>query len=208
MSIIITAPHSACLKPALYRDCDLRAAQSAGLLHDALSVVCDDVTLLLSDTHRDKMDLNRAESRDTDWWRRLQKVIEEKAANGPVFVCDMHSFPSADTTSELRHLKAYFLLLEHDIYSFRTGATKYAVSWPDVSSGLRVAQDVLGAESARVVRGSDVNAILMETFRHHNVDGILLEVNEDVSILPDNELEDFMSKFADLLATAYCREIQ
>ncbi len=204
MPVIITAPHSACRKTALRRDCDRRAAQAARLLYDALTRVCDDVTLFLSDTHRDTLDLNRAESRDTEWWRRLREVIVEKASNGPVFVCDMHSFPSADTTSELRHLKAYFLILERDFHSFRTGGTKYAVSWSDWSFGLRVAQDVLGAENVRVVRGSDVNAILMETVGHRNVDGILLEVNEDVTILSDKELGEFMYRLADLLAATYC----
>lgn len=89
--IIISAPHSLCVKP--YRDCDTRAKESAEAIYRALEPLFS-VSLHLSDLYRLEIDGNRRESRGTSYRDRLAADIRSSLAKygkDAVMVLDVHS---------------------------------------------------------------------------------------------------------------------
>lgn len=89
--IIISAPHSVCLKP--YRDCDTRAKESAEAIARALKGRFD-VSMHLSDLYRLQIDGNRRESQRTGFRNRLRADIVNSISRygrDGVMVLDVHS---------------------------------------------------------------------------------------------------------------------
>jgi len=78
---IITAPHSLCIRSSertSERTCDERSEQAAKMIQKGfqdLGVPESNIYLLLSDTIRKEMDLNRIESFTSEWRQKLRNLV-------------------------------------------------------------------------------------------------------------------------------------
>jgi hypothetical protein len=89
--VIVIAPHSKCVNLSK-RDCDTRAKEVAEKIHNLFG----DAEIILSDEKREDFDLNRVQSRDRPWRRKLEDKVLEYYRDpnvNHIWVMEMHSFP-------------------------------------------------------------------------------------------------------------------
>ncbi len=89
--IVVTVPHAVDPQGAKCQSrniCDSMATTFAAIVVDGLKLRNIPHAFLIGDINRSILDLNRSESRNTEFRRRLRKEINEH-----VFVLDVHSYP-------------------------------------------------------------------------------------------------------------------
>lgn len=189
-SIIVTVPHGGCsLKETseYIRDCDLRAYEAGKLMVNALKTQIEknrvrglgaiDVIFFPNlSVYRQDADLNRFSADWTDWTNELHKVTRSE---NPAWIIDMHSFPSNYTWNRGEQAKLVFLDLFH--YSLGERAQLEFIT--------KLSPQKLWIEA------SDDNAIMVRA-REKGIKSILIEVNENPSVYPTNELITDISRIA------------
>lgn len=182
--IIISAPHSLCLKP--YRDCDTRAKESAEAIAAALSPIYS-VSLHLSNLYRMQTDGNRKESRGTGWRDALTADIRESIAlygRDAVMVLDVHSCwaGSKEYTDDNG---------EEPVLSF--------ISFDQKTSTLRDMVATALGKSVTCFESGRRNDITLEC-RNLGVPCILIEHDEDHTRLTDEDFDRYIQVLVSYLA--------
>jgi hypothetical protein len=91
---VITVPHYTCIK-TVYHLCDTKAYDMAKRIRDKLAEYGINTIILLGDINRSIIDLNRKESRNTEFRKVLRREVKERISQNPqrkVFLIDCHSF--------------------------------------------------------------------------------------------------------------------
>jgi len=106
MDIIITAPHSGCIRGSQGRMCDLRAEYAATRIGEYMQkrLPTAHISVAYSDVVRADIDLNRAPARYTKWRQQILESIDASVAvDRKVLVLDIHSFP--DTSKSFGYME-------------------------------------------------------------------------------------------------------
>jgi hypothetical protein len=170
VQIIITAPHSYCLPSSIlpFRHCDRSAHRMAVEIVRALrqeqKIPKQNIKLLLSNVLRSQMDLNRIESKNSDFQQALTPYLQEASV-----LMDVHSFP---LNSDFGLINDVYVLISPDVN-------------PQVQAqSRRLIQELQQAGyRANVHWGAKtVNYIVERANQHENLkSAVLLEVNENLS---------------------------
>lgn len=157
LHVIITVPHAVGRTVPLFdHDYDIIAGSMALLLSDAMSVSHE---VILGDTDRDTLDLNRRKSRSSAFRSGVRSSIARCREYGNVpFLLDVHSYPRGN------HKYGHFLVC-------LLGSHGVGVGHRELLRHLREAGFHAGSF------GFEVADIVAETSAM-GVDGVLLEVNE------------------------------
>lgn len=157
--VIITVPHSLCFKTRSDDDshtCDYAAESSARIIFDNLKT--PDKYIVLNNIPRYECDMNRFESRKTNFRKEIRRKFKE--AN---YLFDIHSFP------EMK--KEPFI---NDVYVIddTNPPTKLSHNLVDylIDSGYR----------CKLYNGSGVNDITNEA-KENGLQAVLIEISEDLS---------------------------
>ena len=106
MDIIITAPHSDCIRGIQGRMCDLRAEYAATRIEAYMRkrLPTAHISVAYADVVRADIDLNRAPARYTEWRQKILESIDASVAvDRKVLVLDIHSFP--DTSKSFGYME-------------------------------------------------------------------------------------------------------
>lgn len=185
--VIITVPHSECLdrEDLIFkiRTCDYRAEQAAKILYHQLIQNGIKSEILIGDITRIKIDLNRKESRNTQFRTQLASKIKQYISEDyDVFVIDMHSFPSND-----------FCI--------------YFISFPQVSQFAHLAAQKLERFTTIPIYKGQNNDIIEQAY-DLGATSILIEVNEDKNKLSDKLLTTILANFSRLFNSKLSNTIQ
>lgn len=191
MQVIITSPHGTCSNQ-YDKLCDKRAEFIAKLLNDKIiklkekyTTNIEDPVLFLSDTiYRHTIDLNRLESRSTEWRNKIRETINSSLKNKNIkriILFDIHSFPN-DTKWGYETK----MVILNNILSRNEGIKLYNYLFM---------RDPQIYKSIKLLLGSPKNDIQLEveqmeisgTFKKP-IDSFVLEFNEDEQILSKSQL--------------------
>jgi len=96
IGIILTVPHALCIYDNKNHTCDATAKKLAYKLMSKLGgKITNNITTVIGNINRSKIDLNRIQSRKTEFRKIIVKIIKtwEKKKLKVIFVIDCHSFP-------------------------------------------------------------------------------------------------------------------
>jgi hypothetical protein len=162
---VVSVPHAFCEAetPWSRSVCDRTSEESARAICDALPTSA--TKMLLGNTPRSMMDLNRRESRGSPWRRKLEETILQSlklASPEIVVLLDVHSFPRGSfqgTRSDL------IIMDITPVASWTEELTDYLVR---------------GGVAAAFVVGSDDNDVILYARAHPRVAAVLMEFCDDM----------------------------
>jgi hypothetical protein len=177
MEIILTTPHAHCPKGSKIRLCDLAASISGDIFNECCTKKGINTIYLKGNEYRYNWDLNRKESRNTNFRKELTKLLSGKEK--PKLLLDIHSFPN-ERIEEAGDINFFsknetapdiVLLRGPSDIKFCNGKRKSICN--EIFTCLQNIKDI----KIKVIDGITVNDILNET--HENeIPGILIEINE------------------------------
>lgn len=164
-SIILTVPHYICIGTISGHNCDTKAE----LLADSISSKFpdeQDLIILIGNINRTLIDLNRIQSRNTRFRKRIREEIE-KRRNKRIFLLDCHSF---DKTHDFRDKNQFVdpeFVIIYDHEKFKQDAFKL--------------KDMLLLKNIKVnvIKGNK-NDIIEEFQSYEDITCLLLELSEDL----------------------------
>ena len=176
MVVVITVPHGRCVLDAECRNCDKRAKETGEKLYKYLQQKGVESYLFTSTHYRFCMDLNRPQSRNVEWRKKVQEKINKLLNDGKyIYLYDIHSFPrytdsfGKDTKIALLDIKPM-----HDKTVELYNVLK------------KIVQTV-------IINGSELNDIIY-TNRNKNIYPILIEFNESKEYLKEYEVEKIIKE--------------
>lgn len=184
-SIVITAPHSLC--PADYtheknkqnRQCDIAAGKIGLFLAEQFSKNIRDknIIFLAANVKREKIDLNRANSRKSEYRKKLNNCLVNCS-----FIIDVHSFPN------------YYLEEAGDINFFKKDELPQDIV---IISGMNNTDKQMANDLYNLLKNNNVHTRLITHLKvndilnnanEYNKNGILLEFNEKFLEFNDKNL--------------------
>jgi hypothetical protein len=171
--VVITVPHYTCLSNK-FHDCDKKAEALADMIYEKLSEVNIDTKVFLGGINRTKIDLNRFESRHTNFRKRIREYIEK--AKGKVILLDCHSFDKTHTFFE-KYKDPDFVILSDNLKKFGP----YVFKLRDMLEEAQIKTNVLSGIQ---------NDIIDEFEANSKVTSVLLEVSEVISDKKLNIISD------------------
>ncbi len=155
--IVITVPHAACLESNADHNCDELAPMVARIFSEEIHDV--PFSMLLGNINRNVCDLNREESRDTDFRKMLRRYFEVE----PGFLFDIHSFP-ADDPGEYEGVDVAIATNEADMEEYLCPLSDFLYS-----QGI----------NNHVVAG--ITGDIIEEAKEYDIESYLFEFNEALS---------------------------
>ena len=208
--ILILAPHTGCAtNTELNRTCDTRALEEANKMYSIAEEQNLDVTLFKTDTPRDECDGNREIFTDTsgtchgvkdysaitpvlsECCKQRQAIINylEKNKDSDIIIFEMHSFPIE--TEEFSGNQMAVLAI--DEYYPKTKCLVDYLQTTDINIHSNI-------------NDTRVNNLMLITSKYPNIKyHFLLEFNEDKKKLPDNQLNNTLSKIFSWSLFPVCR---
>jgi hypothetical protein len=181
--VIITVPHGKCPSQSPVRLCDERADEAA----NALAALLPAASLYRAATYRFQGDLNRPETRNSEWRRTIQAQVEHEVAAGKrVVLFDMHSFPDdSDSFGVVTrdHVVPQLVLLDEP-------------SLPHAALARRIAQST-SVRLLSVLTASQINDITVQARAVGHVDAMLWEFNESSARLSHEQIVEVVRVLAD-----------
>lgn len=180
--VIITTPHDKCPGGVQGRFCDVRANEAAR----ALAALLPEASIYRAPTYRFEGDLNRPETRNTEWRREIQAEVQQRVANGDhVVLFDVHSFRDSRESYGVTHENTVPQLVLLDVPSL-----PHVALADKISSTTSVRQVVV-----RVA--SEINDITVQARAVGNVDAMLWEFNESAARLSHAQIVEVARVLAD-----------
>lgn len=173
--VVITAPHALCyqnIADDLNHSCDYVSAQCAQDIYDMMT--CNK-KLFLSDERRSKHDMNRIESRGTNFRKKIAESFKDAR-----MLLDIHSYPRMKS------------------YPFKFDSYVIDDENPPTNLSRRICK-VISDEgfTCEIVRGSGVNDITKQA-RSNGVPSVLIEIceslDEDDRLLLCKSIADYVCK--------------
>jgi hypothetical protein len=193
--LVISVPHGACEANAPVRMCDTKAFTAAQLFHQKLILKTDPANIHFlpnRDVHREKLDMNRIVSRESDYRNTLRTKMADVT-----WLFDFHSFPYSafplktplfilDNIHEEEITDGYY------IYNVQTQTDENKLFQPWVEK----MQAKFNNTQIKILTGSLVNDIQREA-RAKGVYALLFEFCEDDAILPPQLLGQILDELVD-----------
>ena len=187
--VIITVPHGKCPddEEVSGRFCDERADEAAS----ALSALLPTASVYRAPTYRSEGDLNRPETRNTEWRRAIQAEVQRHVANGyHVILFDMHSFPNTSSSFGVTH--------EHSVPQL---VLLDEPSLPHAALAGQIASTT-SVQQVAVHIGSEINDITVQARAVGHVDAMLWEFNESPARLSHAQIVEVANVLASYASIA------
>lgn len=179
-AILITVPHSYCNTRSEGHYCDHRAFQGAEILYRLLKSKYPHINIILienTELPRYYVDMNRPESRNTNFRRTIAEYIRTKNI---LWILDMHSF---DVSPMGRYIKMYFL----DNINKSLGEKA-------------VFERIVNMDPFHItIEGGRPDNDIIYVARENNIRGMLIEISENRQYLSDETLNMYMRWIADII---------
>jgi hypothetical protein len=186
MNILLTVPHSVCDsikdKDNINHSCDSSAHESAILLCKSFINKGIDCICLASNEFRYKHDLNRKESRKTEYRNTLRTIMKTK---NPDILLDIHSYPN-NYMDEARDANMFkkdeippdIILLKGKLdRSYKNNSLSESLYRNLKNNNINV----------KIIKDIDVLDIINEA-SEINIPGILIEINEKLTTSSNHSL--------------------
>jgi len=171
--VIITVPHAKCTAGIEKHSCDYYAAESARILSSKLNADEIDNIVLEGDKNRFDIDLNRVESKDTEFHFILNGLIRQNSDRN-ILLIDMHSG------------------------RFKENDSPFVPFHQPITLGNQIADTIATEFKSNIPEGSIDNFVVNKVMSW-DVPAILIEVNEekDVSLEQFSQLRDIIVDYMD-----------
>jgi len=204
-TVLLTVPHAAC--PRVMSDplhsCDTAAPRAAQELYAALERVGISAQLLVADVPRKYSDMNRYESRGSEWRTKVEAAMSGHGKR-PKLLLDVHSFParSAESPDDVFYGKAMVVMI---LEKFTTELGKkiiigggkeviqYSRNFPWQAEMVKYVE-----KTARMPIGMTYGSLandLMVRAEQSGIPSALLEFSEDLNRQNMKQICDALAKF-------------